>query len=485
MNISVWLVTILLLFASTAFPVPQAAVPQPRKDLAVTQDPAVETSDYFLGSVSEDAIRLYNSSALNGGANLTTVSVSPSGNYIAAVDRSKQSKDDRNAAGIGNPMGRLPEAILLFSRQGDIYKLYQTYYIDRETNLELSSLLGGGADMAWNADETRCIISCKWGASSETNAYINSYHSNLYLLDLADGSFRRLTDNSEPCDHCALPAWSGDGTVRFLRLSNKNNFLNSLCEIDLTTGRETKLADLYSANGAVSVVYDWQMVGQQIYYIVEAYTGGTGFYVSPVGGWEASARCLVNLMTELRDTNRHPYCRSFGQMEISADGRWACLTVVDQRVPTLDFPFADSPTQPQTDPANAISVRTKRPWVPCHNVFLYDLTQNRLVNPFTDSALAPAKAVVTAACFAPDGQSLLCTVFGDGQPWTIAEQTRTTFYQVDLRDVWFNATRVFETELASSLWFPDGIRWMTGNTLCIPTGKTPTNPVQLLSLGER
>ena len=484
MNISVWLVTILMLFASAAFPVPQAAVPQQREDAAVQQDPAAETSDYFLGSVSEDAIRLYDSSILYNGANLTTVSVSPSGKYIAAVDRSKLSKEDRFAAGIGNPMGRLPEAICLFSWQGDYYQLYQTYPIDKETHLELSSILGAGADMAWNEDETRCIISCKWGAASETNAYINNYHSNMYLLDLADGSFQRLTDNSEPCEHCALPAWSGSDTVCFLRLSNRNNFLNSLCEINLTTGRETKLADLYSANGAVSVVYDWQMVGQQIYYIVEAYTGGSGFYVSPVGGLEVSARCLVNLMKELRETNRHPYCTVFGQMEISSNGRWACLTVVDQRVPTLDFPFADNPSQPQSDPANAISVRTKRPWVPCHNVFLYDLSQNRLVNPFTDKALTPTKAVVTAACFAPDGKSLLCTVFGDGQPWTIAEQTRTTFYQIDLTDVWFKATRVFEMELASSLWFPEGIRWMADNTLCIPTGKAPLNPVQLLSIGK-
>ena len=478
MNISV-LVTILLLIVSTAYPVPQAAVPQSRP-----QANTAETADYWLGSVSEDAIRLYDSSVLDYGANMTTISVSPSGKYIAAVDRSSISLQDRFAADIGNPFGRLPDAICLFVRWGDDYKLYRTYPIDKETQLELSSTLGGGADIAWNEDETRCIISYKWGASSENNAYISNYHSNLYLLELADGSFRRLTENSEACEHCALPVWSGTDTVRFLRLSNRGGFLNSLCEMDLTTGKETKLADLYSANGAVSVVYDWQVVGEQIYYIVDAYTGGSGFYVSPMGGWEASARCLVNLMKELRETNRHPYCTMFGQMEISADSRWACLTVVDRRVNSLDFPFADNPKNPQSDPANAISVMTKRPWVPCHNVFLFDLSQNRLVDPFTDKALTPTKAVVTAACFAPDGKSLLCAVFGDGQPWTIAEKTRTTFYQIDLTDVWFKTARIFETELASSLWFPDGIRWMPDNTLCIPTGRAPSNPVQLLRMGE-
>ena len=70
-----------------------------------------------------------------------------------------------------------------------------------------------------------------------------------------------------------------------------------------------------------------------------------------------------------------------------------------------------------------------------------------LADPFTDAALSPDRAVVTAACFAPDGQSLLCAVFGDGQPWSVAEQTRTTFFQIDLADSDFDTDRVFETEL--------------------------------------
>ena len=120
--------------------------------------------------------------------------------------------------------------------------------------------------------------------------------------------------------------------------------------------------------------------------------------------------------------------------------------------------------------------------MPCHNVFLYDLAAECLADPFTDAALSPDKAVVTAACFAPDGQSLLCAVFGDGQPWSVAEQTRTTFFQIDLADSDFDTDRVFETELASSLWFPEGMRWTRDNVLYIPTGKVPTNPVQILRL---
>ncbi|MBQ6232014.1 MAG: hypothetical protein IJJ80_00735 [Clostridia bacterium] len=484
MSYSVWL-TVLLLIAAFNSPLPLTPAPQAAEGNTI-QQAAAEASGYWLGSFSEETVGRYDTSALRtDGANLTTVSVSPSGKYIAAVDRTSMSLEKRHAAGVGNPMGRLPEAICLFARQDDGYSLSRTIPVDAETQLELSSILGGGAAMAWNGDETRCVISYQWGAGSETNAYINNFHSNLYLLDLSDGSLRRLTDNSEACEHCVLPAWSGPDTVRYVRLSNRGGFMNVLCEIDLNTGRETKLADLYSAGGSISVVYDWQAVGERIYYIVDAYTGGTGFYVSPFGGREANARCLVNLMKELRETNRHPYCKTFSQMEISDDGRWACLTVTDQRVFTRDFPTADNPKNPQSDPAHAISVMTGLPWVPCHNVLLYDLSRMSLVDPFRDSALAPEKAVVTAACLAPDGQSMLCAVYGDGRPWSIAEETRTTFYQIDLGDGRFTANRVFETELASSLWFPEGIWWTADNCLHIPTGKAPANPVQILDLGGR
>ena len=56
---------------------------------------------------------------------------------------------------------------------------------------------------------------------------------------------------------------------------------------------------LYSAGGSVSVVYDWQVSWERIYYIVDAYAGGTGFYVSPFGGRESEARCLVNLASRI------------------------------------------------------------------------------------------------------------------------------------------------------------------------------------------
>ena len=479
MNYTVWL-TILMLFTALLQPAPSQRVVM-RKNVTSVFQPAPADPNYRLGTL--EAVTCSDTSAFfRKDSSLTTVSVSPSGNCIAAVDRSKMSMQDKHAAGVGNPLGRLPGVIYLFSRQDDGYAMSRIIRVDRETQLELSSILGAGASISWNEAETRCIVSYKWGAGSENAASVNYYHSNLYLIDLIDGTIRRLTENSEACEHCVLPAWYGPDRVRFIRLSNQGGFRNDLCEIDLETGQETTLAALYSAGGSVSVVYDWQVSWERIYYIVDAYAGGTGFYVSPFGGRESEARCLVNLMKDLRETKRQPYCTQIGRMEISANGRWACLTVVDQRVLTLDFPFADHPKKPQADPANAVSLRTGRPWVPCHNVFLYDLAAECLADPFTDAALSPDRAVVTAACFAPDGQSLLCAVFGDGQPWSVAEQTRTTFFQIDLADSDFDTDRVFETELASSLWFPEGMRWTRDNILYIPTGKVPTNPVQILRL---
>ncbi len=484
MNYSSFLLSVLLIVLSVLSPTSQPRFPAntlPAESIA--QAPAAETSGYWLEEAKGGSVlpgrKQYDTSLLSS---LTTVSLSPSGRYIASVDRLAISLADRNAAGVPNSLGRMPDSIQLFARLGSTYVPYKTIPVDREAWLEVVSMLGGGSDLAWNEDETRCVISVKWGANSEINSALNNTHSNLFLLDIRDGAIQRLTDNTEPGDHCSLPVWTGDSSIRFLRTSLAGYTRNSICEIDLISGAETKTADLYDADGRICTVGQWQAVGQNIYYILESYSGGTGFYVSPIGGRAASARCLIDLMKDLRETKKHPYCKTFGQMDISADGRWACLTVSDMRALTLDFPTADNPQLPQSDPAKAVSLAIYKgqPWVPCHNVFLYDLAKGKLVNPFTGKALAPAKAVVTGACFAPDGQSLLCAVFGDGGAWSLADYTRTTFYQIDLGSL--QAIRVFETELSSSVWFPEGMRWLPDDTLCIPTGNQPLNAVQLFDL---
>ncbi len=413
-------------------------------------------------------------------ASLTTVSVSPSGRWIAAVNRMKPSPKDRMAAGIANPLGRLPDALYLFARQGNGYRPERMIPVDPVSMQELSSTLGGGAALAWNEDETRCVLSARW--DSQGRMYLSQSHSNLYLLDLAGRTWTRLTDTSESGNHCVLPAWSGPDTIRFVRQTSDGGYLNALCELELSTGRETKIASLYSGGleHALAVVTNWRIAGPSVYYTVDMMNTGR-LCVSPVGGLEIAARSLVDTMKDLRETDRHPYCRYFTAMDASADGRWICLTVEDQRVPYRDFPFADSPELPQADPAHAISISTRRPWVPCHNVFLYDTVRGQLLDPFTAGGLAPTAAVVTAACFSPDGSSLLFTVFGDERPWSIEDLEQTAFYRMDLSEDPFRPERLFTLELYSALSFPEGLRW-TGDLLCIPTDRQPDLPVQLIWL---
>lgn len=453
-----------------------------------SKEGGAEGSPYWPESVSEEALHSaqWRMGSAGTGApgldSLSVLSVSPSGQYIAAANRITVNPKTRNAADVANPMGRLPDALYLYKRQGEGYQPYQTFPIDTEAQLELSSMLGGGSAFAWSEDEARVAIAGGWGVDSDIMAYAAKYHSNLYLLELADGTFRRLTQNSRPCEHCVLPRWEGSDAVRFVRISSDGDWHNALCEIQAETGAEEKLADLFNDGGRVTTLLSWQTLGEKIYYSVSSISDQGGFYVSPFGGAEGDARCLVNVASELVGTSRHPYCRSMGfyRVELSADGRWACLSVADQRVTNRDIPLADAAENPQSDPSNAVSTKTGRPWVPCHNVFLYDLQAERLVDPFVDAALAPTKVIVSAACFAPDGQSLLCAVFGDGGPWTLADFTRTTFYQINLADGSFTPVRVLETELSSSLWLWSGFDWLSDNTLCIPTGMPPTYAVQLL-----
>lgn len=419
--------------------------------------------------------------SVDGVDTLTTVSVSPSGQYIIAVDRGQMDKKAHNAADVANSMGRLANAIYLFSRQGEHYRLDATFPIDREAQLELSSIVGAGCAIAWSEDESRVVVAADWSSQGPALMSCGMFHTNLYLLELSDGAFRRLTENSQPGEHSVLPQWIGNDTLRYVRSTCDQEWKNTLVEINVDTGNESSLANLYNAGGAASPVICWQAVGERIYYTADSVSANSGFFTTPIGGTEADARCLLNVLADLKETNKHPYCSSTAlyHMEISADNRWACLSILDMRVLTRDFPLSDHPQYPQDDPANAVSAKNGRPWVPCHNVLLYDLEAEQFVDPFADPTLDPAKVIVSGACFSPDGQSLLCALFGDGGPWRMEDDTRATFCLIDLSDGSFTPVRLFETQLAYSLWFPRGFRWLASNVLCIPTDAPPTSPVQM------
>lgn len=420
--------------------------------------------------------------SVDGADTLTMVSVSPSGQYIIAVDRGKMDKKARHAADVANPMGRLSNAIYLFAREDAHYRLNATFPVDSQAQQELSSILGAGSAFAWSEDETRVAIASDWSAQGETLLSCNRFHTNLYLLELSDGTFRRLTANSQPGEHSVLPQWVGSDTLRYVHTTCDQEWKNELCEINVDTGGDRSLANLYNAGGAASPIICWQAVDERIYYTADSIGAISGFYTTPIGGTESDARCLIDVGAELKETGKHPYCGTSAlyHMEVSTDGRWACLSILDRRVLTRDFPLSDDPQYPQDDPANALSAKDGRPWVPCHNVLLYDLEAEQLVDPFADSTLDPAKVIVTGACFSPDGQSLLCALFGDGGPWRMEDDTRATFCRIDLADGSFTPVRVFDTELQSSLYFPRGFSWLDSNVLCIPTETPPTNYIQLI-----
>jgi len=159
----------------------------------------------------------------------------------------------------------------------------------------------------------------------------------------------------------------------------------------------------------------------------------------------------------------------FTSAEVSYDGRWALLTILDRRILMRDFPLADCPENPQSDPSSAISMVTGRPWTPFHNVILFDLYNNTIVDPFINSGLIPTKVVVTAATFAPDGKSLLCIVFGDSDMWTLASFAETSVWQVCLADNPLEAIRVFRRDISeySSSILLTRISWLDNDLLWI------------------
>ena len=421
---------------------------------------------------------------INDDEDVTVLSVSPSGQYIAAACVTPMNPEKRMAAEVSNPYGRLPDTIYLFLKEGEHYRLDKTIPIDTEAQLELSSILGGGSAFAWNEEETKVIITSDWGSNSSTINYIRNTHSNLYLLEIESGTFRRLTQNDQQCTHAVLVKWMGNDMIYYIAqgLSNDSLWYNTLCAIELKEGTENKIADLYSAEGSICPLFSWEISEQCVYYTVDAIYAQTGFFKSPIGGKEEDACCLIDLFADLRQTNRHPYCN---RMElcaqgISSDGKWACLSLSDPRILNRDIPLADDPGNPQNDPANAVSVINGQPWIPCHNILLYNLETEQLENPFTDESLHPDKVIVTGACFAPDGNALLCAVFGDGGPWTTSDYYRTTFYQISLIDGNFTAVRVFETDAIESTGSFDGLRWLKSNILCIQTRIPPLNPVIMI-----
>ena len=381
------------------------------------------------------------------GENETILSVSPSGMHILTVDRGEMNLTARLLTG-KNEFGWILNYISLYEKQGGTYYLTARMDFDAGSDPELNDTLAtcGEEGVAWNDDETRVLLTAD---QKKIREYFRMADADIFLIDFSAQSIENLTGEEGRLidDYKDLvPRWYGNDTAYFIRYETSESFDISLMKLNPETRELTLAADL-SFDGTSALVWGYDVIGDTVYYCL-----GGGFFTAGLDGVSSVPSCLLDLF-DAKTVDAHPYARAFSSMQISLDGRWASLTLLDQRLIALDIPLADDPVLPQPNPGSAVSYITGREWIPCHNVMLYDLIDNTLVNPFISMSLQPDMVIVLTADFAPDGGSLLCAVFGDGGAWTTDSLTRTTLYQIRLDDGSFDAVRVFDTETG----------FMTGN----------------------
>lgn len=412
------------------------------------------------------------------GENETIVSVSPSGKHILTVERSGMDLEKRFASGVANMYGRQVKYLALYTEQNGSYLLSGRTELTPEANPALNDTLAICQEdgIAWNSSETQVLI----GVGVDTKPYLREMHSDLYLFDVAKQTFENLTgrDDAPSRYRVFLPRWAGDNSIHYIRYDPDGNWAVSLMEGNVKTGEQEQLADL-SDEGRAVFVAAYQVRGDTVYYSREnTEPDRSGFFAAKLGGGTAPAHLLS--IRELREAAVHPYIQGFLSVEISPDGRWACLTANDGRINARDIPLADHPDLPQPDPASAVStVQQGQRWVPCHNVILYDLEKGEMVDPLANAALRPDVVLATAATFAPDGKSLLCAVFGEGGPWTTEDFQETTLYQIRLEDESFDAVRILKTKVDT---LPGRVTWLGNHTLLLRPAWSlpPLNPVTMV-----
>lgn len=407
----------------------------------------------------------------------TIVSVSPSGKYILAVERLELDLTKRFASGVANEFGRQVRYVALYTKQEDAYVQTGRIDIAPEENLALNDTLAACQEdgIAWNGNETQVLITVGTSAKS----YMLQMHSDIYLLDFSGQTFENLTGRDDmPSEHrIFLPQWADDENIRYIRYNVDGDWRVGLMGMNVKTGEQEHLADL-SDEGRAVFIADYQIYGDAVYYSRDnTDLDRSGFFSAKLDGGISQPACLLGI-GELRES-LHPYIKYFSSVEISQDGRWACLTASDMRMAMRDIPLTDHPELPQTDPGSAVSIVQGQKWVPCHNVFLFDLESGELAEPFAAKELCPDVVIATAATFAPDGKSLLCAVFGDGGPWSIGSFSKTALYQINLAEESFDTVRICGTEVET---VPDKITWLGDHTVLLrfSGGLPPLNPVDIV-----
>lgn len=413
---------------------------------------------------------IYDSESAEGFEGEYVLSVSPSGKYILTADQALEIDMENTTP--ANKLGRKPDHISLYTYKSGSYVQTAQISFDPGVDVDLRDTVASCDELsvAWSPDESRILMSV---GLVENLSTITMIDSDIYLVDFGKETIENLTASDDEGGTISggarvdiMPRWTDDNSIVFTRytVGNDSMWTINLISMSLKSGEQGILADM-SDEGRIALVFDYDVHNDFVYYILDVVMFEyKGLYSAALDGAKTSPTLLLGA-APLYEDGTHPYASGFLSVEVSQDGRWALISINDRRIQVRDIPLADDPKNPQPDPNTAIAIDGNA-WVPCHNVILFDLKNSEPVNPFVSDALQPNVVIATAAAFAPDGQSILCAVFGDGGQWTTDSMKETTLYQIRIDGESFDAVRVFKTTLSGTA-FPTSISWLDSGAVWI------------------
>ena len=411
------------------------------------------------------------------------LAVSPSGKSVLTVDIGTQSINDRLKFG-ANQLGWQLTHISLYSNQNGAYELSSSIALDAKSDPELNDTLASTDEMgvAWSADETRVCVS--GGATRNLTRYMAS---NIYLFDFSDNSVKKLTDfdpgrepGAQADTSVILPRWYKENTITFIKYERNESVLTpTLMSLDIITGELKLESDLCVGEEETLFIFDYAIYNDTVYYSRAAFPEEyMGISMAKLNGGQESPQLLLGIQdvnAEFGFPTDYFLVSRFVSVQISPDGRWMCLTVENMQFNSLIFPQGRymNPFVPE-----AYLGAIGREYVPSHNVLLFDLENGTIADPFTSDALYPDIAIVTAATFAPDGNSLLCAVYGDGGYWAEYSKDDSALYQIRLDDGSFDTVRIYSGEIGFT---PEHLSWYGNKIIKMSSiSERPFNNVRLL-----
>jgi len=407
------------------------------------------------------------------------ISISPSGRYFLVVDASSPVNLEQRRP--GNNLGWEAGHISVYEYYEGRLSRVSRIFIDPICDWSFNDTVIGADDLniAWSSDESRMLISRGIVEKQNLNN-LRSMSSDIFLVDIEAGTIENLT--ASPYETAAdgayldfLPRWIDNDNISFIRYgyNNMDMWTISLMSMNITAATTERLANL-TTDGRMAIIHDYEIYGNYVYFSKDDFgdiAAGihmrhvSGFYYASLDGGHLPPTILVSLYDINWGLVVFPL-RYITNVQVSPGGRWALLTAQCMRFVMGSIPLADCPDFPQPNPNSAMCRVNMREWIPTHNVFLYDLHNNRLVDPFRNRMLRPDVVIITAATFSPDGRTLICAAFGSGGAWTWDSYSETTLYQVRLYDDSFDVVRFFsmENEFIQPV---EWISWLGNNALWI------------------